>query len=207
MVFRNKVEIPLAVKRHTGREVVFAVFLSMLSIALYALILVFSGYSQVSHSPFYFGSEIKKLLLLTLSYLGVSLFEEYLFRGLLYEWLNKWFKHKWAALICVAIVFSAAHYIHYSNNSFMISDYASAFLISVLFSLNYMRTKHLAFPFVFHTVWNVLLSTLNMDKEMTIKNSLFGMSLHVTDMGKVMYTLAASVIVLLWIINEKRLMK
>lgn len=204
-VFRNKRENPLEMQRHILREVVIGLILSTLSITLYALILIASGYSQISYSAFNLGLELKKVAMMAASYLGVSLFEEYLFRYLLYEWLYKWFKLKWPALLSVAIVFSGLHYMHYSQNSFMISDFASAFCISILFSLNYTRTKHLAFPIVFHTVWNVLLSTLNMDKEMNVEKSLFGMSLYVAEMSKVMYTLAASVIVVLWIVNEMRI--
>ena len=80
-----------------------------------------------------------------------AVMEEFLFRGVLFRWVEE-FAGSWAALLVTALLFGLAHRANPNATSF--SSFAIAMEAGVLLGGAYMLTRSLWFPIGLHAAWN-----------------------------------------------------
>jgi len=91
-------------------------------------------------------------LFISLGWMALIAFsEELVFRGYILGNLLESFSNKWVALVISAILFAC---FHLSNPGIHTLAFANLFLAGILLGINYIFTKNLWFPFLFHLSWN-----------------------------------------------------
>lgn len=166
-------------------------------ISIYCIILIISGYTELQYNRSSLSYNLTNFIVLLITHYFVALFEEYAFRFALFEVIGRVLKSKTLRIIIVGIMFTSMHYFNYKNIPFNISDYLSAFLISVLFSSIYLKYKSITIQVSFHAWWNSFLISLNLDKEQSVMNNLLGFSFVVVDLEKIYMTLSLSIILII----------
>lgn len=133
-------------------SVKYALFLSLFSIciSLFTISLVniltpvFPDYSKVSQDM---ASGMNSILGILAVVLFAPIFEEILFRGLIFKELYK-SSPLWLALILQAIIFGVAH-----GNKL---QFIYTFILGLALALNYHWTKSIIAPIILHCTYNIL---------------------------------------------------
>ena len=131
----------------------------VLLIVLYALITIVSGNGVIYYNTQNVLPMFGLLFALGFGFLGVSFFEESLFRGYIMLKLLKRF-NAFIAIGVPAAVFGLIHYGGYSGSPFVWVGITNAFLIAVVLSLLVLQTGSLMFPLGYHLFWNLSQSLL-----------------------------------------------
>lgn len=126
----------------------------ILLIALYAVITVVSGNGNIVINTQNMPLMPGLLFALGFGFLGVSFFEESLFRGYIMLKLIKRF-NAYIAVGVPAAVFGLIHYGGYAASPFVWVGITNAFLIAVILSLLVLKTGSLMFPIGYHLFWNL----------------------------------------------------
>ncbi len=126
----------------------------ILLIAMYAAITVVSGNGNIVINTQNMLTTLGLLFALGFGFLGVSFFEESLFRGYIMLKLLKRF-NSFIAIGVPAAIFGLIHYGGYSASPFVWVGITNAFLIAVALSLLVLRTGSLMFPLGYHLFWNL----------------------------------------------------
>lgn len=92
------------------------------------------------------------IFLLFAAGLNAAFFEELVFRGVLFRWIEE-FAGSWAALLLTSALFGAAHIMN--DNATWFSSFAIAMEAGVLLGGAYMLTRSLWAPIGLHFGWNV----------------------------------------------------
>lgn len=95
------------------------------------------------------------LITLTITYFGVSLFEESLFRCAIFEAMRKRINLP-LSMILTNAVFAMSHYFSYSRHDDKIYLYLFAFVIGLLFQYIYIKKDSLLIPIGMHTCLNIV---------------------------------------------------
>ncbi len=90
---------------------------------------------------------------LMLSMLFVAIYEEIVFRGLLFEWIYSNFGSI-VAILFTSIIFSL---FHFYNNGFDLLSFLNVFLAGVMFAFLFYKSGTIWLSIVFHFIWNVSL--------------------------------------------------
>lgn len=93
----------------------------------------------------------KSLYLLIIDYLFLAAFEEFLFRGVVYQAVYEKFG-KAITVLLFSLIFAL---VHFENNNFNAIFFGNLFLAGMLFSIMYIQTRSLWLPISFHFFWNL----------------------------------------------------
>ncbi len=163
----------------TLKEILMGIVLALMNI-IFVLLLAFAMNGNQLNYNFFFDNSV---LFLLIDFLLLASFEEFLFRGEIFQSFYEKFG-KIISVVIFSLLFSIVHFDHLLFNWIF---FINLFLGGVVLSLMYLQTRSLWLPISFHFCWNIMQQLFLGSNVSGNYSSIYFVDIRISELNSIFY--------------------